>query len=278
MNVNLETHKPSTAIERVENALRIHAPKSVHWTELNESDLVIMHVTGRNIHRIMEAREYQKQGKSYAVIQYSMKSTRNPNPQDWMPLWNGAKAVWSYYDLPTPNLYRSPLAADPGIFFTQECEKKYTVGTLGDYFQAECIGEVHLAVWQTYGKAVHIGKPFDRSPVVDYFADVDNDRMRGIYNSCERFASLRRKEGFEMPAVESLLCGVRPILFDTPDYRQWFDGLAEFIPESGIPETVASLKKMFKKSPRPVTDAEIEETKTRFNWERIVAGFWERCS
>ena len=244
----------------------------------SEADLVVMHVTGKKEHRTLEAQEYIKQGKSYAVIQYAMKSTCNPNPADWMPLWNGAKVVWSYYDLPAPNFYRAPLGAGSDLFYRQDLEKKYVVGTVGNCFQAECIGEVHLAVWQASGRAVHVGEPFDKSPIVDYVSNVDDDALRGIYNSCTHFSSLRRKEGFEMPAVEALLCGVRPIMFDTPNYRQWFDGLAEFIPEAGIAETVASLKKIFKSKPKPVTDKEIEETKNRFDWKRSVEGFWEQCT
>jgi hypothetical protein len=80
-----------------------------------------------------------------------------------------------------------------------------------------------------------------------------------------------------MIAVESLLCGTRPIMFDTPNYRQWFDGLAEFIPEESVSMTSYYLYKVFKKEPVLVSDAEIEDARKRFDWERLVKGFWERC-
>ena len=279
MKVFYNDFRNSWSILRITNALGEYLPAALETVlDPAQADLIVMHVTGRREHRTCEAQEYLKQGKSYAVIQYAMKSTRNPNPEDWQELWKGAKVVWSFYDLPAPNFYHAPLAAGSDRFWREECEKKYMVGTVGNCFQAECIGEVHLAAWQSGGRCVHVGEPFDKNPIVEYYSDVEDDILRNIYNACTHFASLRRKEGFEMPAVEALLCGVRPILFDTPNYRQWFNGLAEFIPEAGVPETVASLKKIFKRKPAYVTESEIQETKNRFDWKRSVEGFWERCT
>lgn len=278
MNVYFSNPRNSHAIERVVQAMRKYAPESIVPVEDSlEADLVVLHVTGRNGHAIQEAQEIQKHGKSYAVIQYAVASTRNPDPQDWMPLWKDARLVWSYYDLPIGNLYRSPLAADPQVFYREETEKKYLVGTLGhpDSFRAECFGEVHLAAFQVQGKVVHIGERPDSNPIVDYVSWIGDEDLRKVYNQCRWFSALRRKEGFEIPAVEALLCGVRPILFDTPNYRKWFDGLAEFIPETSSEDTVKRLRNLFKKEPQPVKDA--DTIKHRFNWETIVQGFWEQC-
>jgi hypothetical protein len=279
MKVYFGSDRQSWCISRITNALGMYLPAGFESvSDPQEAELIILHVTGRNRHTTTAAQEILKQGKSYAVIQYAMKSTRNPDPADWMELWNSAKVVWSYYDLPAPNFYQAPLAAGSDVFQQMDTDKLYMVGTVGNCYQAECIGEVHLAVWQTSGMAVHIGEKFNDSPTVSYVQNISDDNMCILINTCNHFSSLRRKEGFEMPAVEALLCGVRPIMFDTPNYRQWFDGLAEFIPEAGISETFASLKKIFKRKPRPVTDDEIAETRKRFNWERSVKGFWERCA
>lgn len=246
-----------------------------------EADLVILHVTGRNNHRIIEAQELLKQGKKYAVIQYALKSTRNPNPEDWFLLWKEAKVVWSYYDLSyyIGDFYHAPLASEPSIFYKQDEEKKYMVGTSGNIksYKAECFGETHLAAYQENGKVAHVGK-LNPNPIVDYSVDIDDNELRRVYNQCKRFACLRRKEGFEITAIESLLCGVRPVMFDTMDYRGWFDGFAEFIPECSVGDTVNNLRNLFKHEPQPVTDAEIEEVKRRFDWEHIVKGFVERCT
>jgi hypothetical protein len=72
------------------------------------------------------------------------------------------------------------------------------------------------------------------------------------------------------------MCGTRPIVFDTPNYRQWFDGLAEFVPECTPGELSGRLKRLLLTGPKPVTEQEVEETKNRFNWERIINEFWNR--
>lgn len=242
-------------------------------------DLTILHVNGRHDHATRRAQKIKEQGNQYAVIQYVLQSCRNPNPKDWLELWDGAKCVWSYYDLLQyiPNQYHAPLAADPQVFYPVQAEKKWLIGSNGNAFEAECIGEVQLAAYQAGGRAVHVGPTYTTSPVVDYFQNVPDAQLRDIYNGCQWFSALRRRDGFEMVAVEALLCGVRPIMFDTPNYRQWFDGLVEFLPETLPGELTGRIKHLIKREPRPVTDAEREETASRFNWTNIINGFWERC-
>jgi len=272
----------SRGISRVTDNLEKYIPKDIVLTTREDAELIILHVVGRNIHITAEAQEILKSGKQYAVIQYAWKSTRNPEAKDWEFLWNNARFVWSYYDLSkyVSNFYHAPIAADPAIFYQQPEEKKYLVGTLGDIlcYKVECFGEVHLAAYHQVGKVVHVGKPPYHNPIVDYVTDISDDDLRMIYNQCKWFSTLRRKDGFELPAVEALLCGTRPIMFDTPNYRQWFDGLVEFIPEGTVGDTVNTLSKLFKSRNNPVTDADIEETKRRFDWETISKGFWEQCT
>ena len=277
MKIYFEVDHKSNAINRVVTNLAKYLPSNfARVKSKSEADMVILHISGRNNHKTREARNLTGQGKQYAVIQYSWKSTRNPDPNDWMELWQGAKVVWSYYALPLPDYYHAPLAADSSIFYPQEEEKKYLVGSVGNSFKVECIGELQFAVWYAKKYGVHVGKNFNSNPIIDYVSSIDDSEMRAMYNKCKWFSCLRRKEGFEMPAVEALLCGVRPIMFDTPNYRQWFDGLAEFIPERSVADTVNRLNKLLKTEPRPVTKEEIEETKRRFNWEVVIARFYDR--
>jgi hypothetical protein len=276
MNVYFEKDFQSFGIGRVVTALRTHLPHEMSIVDNPlDADLIVLHVIGRNEHVMKQAQEIKRQGKQYAVIQYALQSTRNPSPSDWLPLWKDAKVVWSYYDLQgLSNFYHAPLAANPEMFYKQDAEKIYTVGTVGNCYKAECIGEVQLAAWMNGGKALHIGDKFNSNPNVDYFSNVTDDNMRLLINTCKYFACLRRKDGFEIPAVEALLCGVRPIMFDTPNYRQWFDGLAIFIPEDNPSKVVKSLQAVFSKEPLA---GDVEETKNRFNWKRSAGGFWERC-
>jgi hypothetical protein len=79
--------------------------------------------------------------------------------------------------------------------------------------------------------------------------------------------------------VEGMLCGARPIYFDRPHYRLWFDDLAIFIDETNNREdTVMALKKIFDGPYKPMTDDEIQLARRRFNWKRILDGFWEKVN
>jgi len=280
--MNLYFGKSSSfGINRVIDALLKTYPMTFNRVQDDkEAEIVIIHATGRKNHITEYAQNLVKEGKEYIVIQYVLGSSRNPDPKDWMPLWNGAKFVWSYYDLGNyvSNFYHAPLGSNFNIFYPENAEKRYTVGTIGNCYKAECIGENHLAVWLVGGRALHIGEKFTSNPIVNYVSNVKDDELRVLYNQCNYFSSLRRKDGFEIPAIESLLCGVRPVMLDTPNYRQWFDGLSEFIPEKSVGETVGNLKRLYKRPPREVTIEEINETKNRFNWDKIMKGFWERCT
>lgn len=279
MNVYFDNPTNSIAINRVVSNLERYMPENLERTNKENADLIILHVYGRHNHVAREVRSILEQGKQYAIVQYAMKSTRNPDPKDWMPIWDKAKVVWSYYDLPTPNLYLFPLAADPNVFFQVKLDKDFLVGTLGTKtcYGAECFGEVHLAAYQVRGKVVHVGEKFGENPIVTHYSNISDEELRLVYNRCNWFSSLRRKEGFEVTAIEALLCGTRPIMFASPDYLRWFDGLVQFIPEDTVGRTVGHLRDILRGT-GPVTDAEIEETKKRFNWERIIKEFWKRCT
>lgn len=277
MRVFYELGFQSRGIARViTNLSRYQPPEMITVDNPESADLIVLHVIGRRNHMIQNAERIKAAGRKYAVIQYALASTRNPAPADWRPLWDGAEVVWSYYDIDTPRFYHAPLAANPAVFYHEHHGRPYTVGTLGNDYKVECIGEVNLAAWQLRQRVVHVGSNFTSDPIVDRRENLTDDELRGVYNGCKNFAALRRKDGFELSAVEALLCGARPILFDTPNYRQWFDGLAEFVPECASGELSARLKETLQQD-NPVTDAEIEEAKKRFDWERIIRGFWSRC-
>jgi hypothetical protein len=279
MNVYYDFGFQSRGIERVVTELNRYLPTDVEVASFPaEADLVVLHVVGKHDHLAREAKHILEHGRHYAIIQYVLQSTRNPNPADWVSIWNGADLVWSYYDIGKycPRFYHAPLAAAPSVFYKQDANKEFLVGTNGYDYRTECYGEVRLAAWNTEGRTIHIGKKFDDDPNVDYHENVTDDELRGFYNSTQWWSSLRRKEGFEIGTVEALLCGTRPIMFDTPNYRQWFDGLVDFVPECNPGELSGKLKRVFLGGPRPVTDGEIEDVKKRFNWKEIIDGFWNR--
>jgi hypothetical protein len=278
MRIYYDLGFPSRGIERVITALEKYQPAEVE--RVNDpilADLTVLHVIGRRDHMLKTAQEITQSGGQYAIVQYALQSTRNPDPAEWVELWQGAKVVWSYYDLAkyAPRFYHAPLAADPEVFKPQEADKKYLIGTNGDgYYRVECVGEIRLAAWDVLGKVVHIGKRIDYDPHIEYFENIPDAELCQVYNQSLWWSGLRRKDGFELGAVEALLCGVRPIMFDTPSYRQWFYGLACFVPECAPGELATRLRKFFQSPPQPVTKAEIAETKKRFDWQVVTSGFW----
>ena len=283
MRVFLAVSFPSFGVSRVALQLEKYLPSDfVITNDPVSADLTVLHVIGRHDHNLERAKRILDAGHKYAVIQYALKSTRNPDPKEWVGFWAGAKVVWSYYNLKAyvPGMYHAPLGTSPGIFYQEpDTPKNYLLGTnaSGSCYQAECIGESRLAVFRAGGRMLHVGESFGSDPSVDHFENVSDDEMRHFYNQCRWVSALRRKDGFELIAAEALLCGVRPIMFDTPNYRQWFDGLAHFIPEASVRDTVRNLTKLLQGKERPVTEAEILETKRRFSWPLILQGFWERC-
>jgi hypothetical protein len=267
----------SRGIERVIHALDKYTPDTIEKESFpNEAELIVLHVVGRHDHIGMDIKRILGQGKKFAIIQYALQSTRNPKPADWIEYWNKAELVWSYYDLGKycKNFYHAPLAAEPEVFYPENKEKKYLVSTTGDTYKIECIGDVRLAAWTVNGRTAHLGHKLDTDPNTDYFEDITDDELRGFYNSSQWCSSLRRKDGFELGAVEALMCGTRPIMFDTPNYRQWFDGLATFVPECKPGELSGRLKRIFLNGVDTVSNEEIQETKNRFNWKEIINGFW----
>ena len=265
MNVSINPYHPSRAIARIEIALRSHLLTGMNWTEPEDADLLVLPVIGRHDHIVIQANTIKAEGRKYAIIQLSLQSTRNPNPADWLELWQGAKVVWSYSYLPGKfNFYHAPLGADPKIFYPLNLDRSYIIGMTGATPRTECLWEVDKAARAANRQALKIHA-------------ISKEELNRQYNQCHFISGLRHKDGFEMPAAEGMLAGTRPVMFDTPNYRQWYDGMAEFIPEGNPLAVVNSLAKLFENGPIPVSKKEIGYARFRFNWKRIVKVFWEQC-
>lgn len=276
MKIYVDTKINSRGIQRVPHALKKYKPD---WVEIattpEEADLVVFHVNGRLKH--LKA-AIKKHNKPYAVIQYCLKSTMNPDPLDWTDVWRKAKVVWSYYDLPYKwlmNFYQAPLGADSNIFKIKEIKTDYTVCTTGISYLSESVREVFMAAREVGVKVAHLGPDLGYEGV-DYYTDLEDWQVADLYNRCVYISGLRRAEGFELPVAEGILCGCRPILFDQPHYRQWFDyPLATFIPEQPREKVIESLVQLFS---HPYTSKEwwsYKEMQERFNWDTIIKGFYQ---
>jgi hypothetical protein len=266
----------SIAISRTVEALIKYAPAKIDFvTDPHLADLVIFNVVGRLSQTTQRIISY---GKPYAIIQYTFRSTLNPHIKDWLPLWKKAKLVWSYYKLDSSknfNLYHSPLGVDK-VFKRYPTDKKYIIATSGIGYLQESVRECILAAQALGYKVFHVGPVVTNRQNVDFSNGMSDLNLAKNYSACEFVAGLRRTEGFELPVIEGLVCGARPIVFDAPHYRHWFKDFAIFIPEGSRDEVTTSLIEIFKKSPRPVRNAEISEARRRFDWEKIIKGFWTR--
>lgn len=242
-----------------------------------DKDLKIFHVTGRCEQTYKAIEDW---GKDYVVIQYCLRSTQKKDTKYWIPMWERAKCVWSYYDLPAWvkedgheanfNFYHGPLGIEP-IFNYKPRKKSYVVLTHGNY-QTQGTKQTVNANPKTMA---HLGEPFPTShSSIDFYTNISDEELVDLYNSTYYVCALRRFEGFELPAAEALACGARPILFDRPHYKQWFQDHAVYIPEESKAEEIEDLKRIFMKR-RPVAAKESHWAKTFFNWDIIIKEFYE---
>jgi hypothetical protein len=286
----------SRAMTRVERALARHAPPDATLVDDRAAaDLAVLHVIGaEGVRPIVD--ELRRTGRRYAVIQYCLRTTSEPRTGWWRDIWADAAAVWSYYDLRAAlradgvtepdgwTFYDAPLGLDRAFARAVSLPEPPTrpIGIMTSGYVAagqEAIFECAVAAERVGLTTLHIGPPtvvgMARKPTGWTAAhDVDDATLARAYGSARFVSGLRYGEGFELPAAEGLACGARPIMFDRPDARRWFDGLAAFVPVSdGAPLTAAIAEVLCGHGP-PVSAAERALAADRFNWTRIAAGFW----
>jgi D-inositol-3-phosphate glycosyltransferase len=287
----------SRAMARVSDALAEYTPtpipneaESIYIVNnVPEADLVVLHVVGEE--GITEAAKLKAAGKKYAVIQYCLRSTQKPNTAHWFETWNNAECVWSYYDLKqlmsedgiseeNQNqiaFFYAPLGVDTDSFrHWASVPKKYTILTSGYVAETECVKEASEAVKTVQGKMYHLGPKLINESHVTSVVGIDDDTLSQAYSRSKYVAGLRRTEGFELPAAEGLLCGARPICFDRPHYRKWFDDFAIFIKEGSPEDVTAQLTTLFQTEYAPVREDEIARAAMRFHWPTIIGGFWQK--
>lgn len=285
-------------MDRIVSKLIRHKPGAVTIvTKPEEADLLVLHVVSYNetAHSI---RRIKALGKQYAIIQYNLLTTDEPDVSKWVPLWADAAFVWSYYDLPricrehgqqfpedTTFLF-APLGVDTEFFHRGPNLAKYPhkVVTTGTLAPNECVDLVNIACHKVFphpGAQVHIGhlteipETFNAS-IVQFEYDISDLQLSQIYRQTEYVSGLRRVEGFELPAAEGLICNAVPILFDKPHYRDWFGELgALFIPEGSDEEIIKALVGIFSQSKPTWTPRNIEGAKKLFNWQNICTEFWK---
>jgi hypothetical protein len=278
----------SQGIKRVGHAVRRYAPSDIEFVDTAEmADLVVLHTVGDG-----QRSRWLNPDRPYAVIQYCLRTTELPDTKDWLPFWRTAKAVWSYYDLfekcfedesyprgdyQKPfNFYHAALGGDGNVFRpSMPMRKTFLFGTSGYIADTESVGECYRVCRKRDRDMFHLGPNLNLGDGVTYVTGIPDDTLAEMYSRCSYISGLRRVEGFELPAVEGLLCGARPVLFDVPHYRQWFGEFAEYVPEVEPAALVDHLLSLVSSPIRAVTQAERSQAVQQFNWETLVKGFWE---
>lgn len=286
INAYVNTEIDSKGILRVVKALKDYAPSTINIVDYLESaDLVVLHINGRQDRYTKRSKHIKRIGKKYAVIQYCLKSTMRPSVQGWLSIWEGAELVWSYYNLKRIckeegvrtnfNFYYAPLGSDRNVFKPLNLKKKYLACTSGLSYLSESVREVIIAVEKLGRRVAHLGPKLDNRKSVDYFTNISDREVAKLYNQCYFVSGLRRKEGFELPALEGLFCGVRPILFNLSCY-QWYRPWGIFIPELNRSGVINKLVGVLKNKTKPLNQKEMETIYNRFNYGKIIREFWRQ--
>ena len=148
--------------------------------------------------------------------------------------------------------------------------------TTGHDAGGEAIRECREAAARINQPMIHIGSHFDFMGDGCLVANgISDDRLAELYSEARYVSGLRRGEGFDLPVIEGLACGARPVCFDQPAYRHWFEGHAVFVPESDADTLTDAITEVLREPPRPVTPGERDEVLALFSWRRICEQFWK---
>ncbi|MDF2082845.1 glycosyltransferase [Bacillus pseudomycoides] len=271
------------SIHRVEKYIKQYAPADVYWIDdWKQADLIIEQLVGPDD----VLTEKLKSGIPYSLLLHS--SLGGSGNEFYYNLLKNAEWVYSWVPLKEigfdGNLILGPFGVDVNTFKSMPgLHKRYNVLTTGYVANSEGIDSMVEANKRYNGSLVHVGgsmnndfgKPVESLPGVIRYENISEEELRTLYNMSKYVSGLRRFEGFELPVIEGLMCGSRPICFDTPNYRRWFNDFAVFIPELDDTYQLAEkLLEVFKSNYRPVTLEEQIRVKDFFNWERIAKLFW----
>lgn len=285
----------SRAMTRVARALAAHLPPGVTVAPTRaDADLVLLHSIGFP-DTVSAAQSVLMEGRKYALAQYCLRTTQQPHAEGWQPVWAKAEVVWSYYDLmaaceadgvqmdPRVNFYMAPLGLDPAFAQAplEQGTRPIDVMTSGYVSTGqEAIWEFAAAAERTGKTVKHLGphavQGMPRRPRGwSAMLGVSDEELAAFYGRTKWVSGLRYCEGFEMPVIEGLACGARPVVFDRPDMRQWYDGHAVFVPEVPSEQLIDLLAAVLDTDPAPVDAVELAAVRRRFDWAEIAGGFWQ---
>jgi hypothetical protein len=261
-------------MHRINEQLRKFAPPEIELVdESGDAEVQILDVVG------LGSLEYLSAG-DYVLIQHCYLTTEKPTASFWLPLFRGARLVVSCLDLVALTgaddfpFFRTPWGVDGDTFRDHRLRRDFAVLTTGWDTTGEAIVECYEAALEVGLPVIHLGGDFGLGSGFHVFDEISDDDLARMYGSCRYVSALRRGEGFELPALEGLACGARPICFDSEQYRHWFGDHAVYVPELPPRELREALANVFGRAPDPVTESERKEILERFDWQNVCGELW----
>jgi len=263
------------AFKRISNAFHQHAPEWVEWVPTwEQADVNLVHVVGGGEVPILQL------PKPKIIIQHCY-FTASPNELDYPKYWEEALLTCSFHKLPNYtdkkfNYHGMPWGADNEIFSIINTQaREFKIGTTGHIAETEGIDKVYEAIQQIPGAAMwHTGQNFGWDPNKYRFYNYMPDQyFYQLLNHTQYISAMRFIEGFELMAIEGLMCGARPIVTQDDTY-DWYRKHAYTVDTTK--DIVPQLISILENPPRPITAEEYEEIVNTFSWKTIMNNFYER--
>jgi glycosyltransferase involved in cell wall biosynthesis len=306
LSVYIDREAQLLSTVRIAEALTNTAPDWVRVIqEPDRADIQIIQATDLKARRRIRA-------SRYAVVQHALtmemvsrgnreKIVVPENFNAWDTVWSKALAVWTHHDIRTEmswggisstytaadltpaarQLYWAPFGVDLGVFRRSVSARDIGIITTGIVSSPteEAIEEAALAAQRSGLTTVHLGPSQVQGmtatiPGWSAVGPIADALLAALYGRAKWVSGLRHGEGFELPVVEGLACGARPICFDTPHQRFAFGELAVYVPESSGDVLVEHLARVMAEPPVPVSAEEYARIETDFSWEKLATGFW----
>lgn len=128
----------------------------------------------------------------------------------------------------------------------------------------EIIGENRTHPRQDLDAICRASGAGDRIRVRSYVPDAE---LADAYRRASAFAFLSEYEGFGLPPLEALACGLPPVLLDTPVAREVCGRAARYVPRGDVPAIAAALVDLLSEpDARAAVLREADGVLARFSW------------
>jgi glycosyltransferase involved in cell wall biosynthesis len=276
LKVYARIHEPAGhVIYRINREFVKRAPESVEFVDYpKQADIQIVHCLGAgSLTKIWNNR--------YVLIQHNLLNSDIKSIAVWLGIFNRALLVVSYMNLPlilktnTFNFHLTQWGVDTSVFRNLAQRRSKAILTTGWSLDEEGIRECYMAIKRTHKTMVNVGDDFQFGNGFSAVSRLTDKELCELYNDCEFVSGLRFKEGFEVSVIEGLACGCRPICFDMPVYRNWFEDLACYVPHYQGSQLSDYIETVLRNKAKPVSNDELERVKKTFDWESIAGQFWK---